>query len=131
MKRLTPNLLIPEHLDIYADTNMLKTIFQNLMSNAIKYSYPGEIITINAELKNNQIEISVSDKGKGMSEETINKLFKIDKHVSEPGTSNEKGSGLGLILCKDFIDRHNGLIWVESNPGEGSKFIFRIPQEEG
>lgn len=119
---------IPEHLEIFGDTNMLTTIFQNLMHNAIKYSYPDGVITIHAESKNNDIEIFVSDTGIGMSEEIKNKLFLIDEQASMAGTANEKGSGLGLILCKDFIERHKGLIWVESAQGKGCKFIFRIPK---
>jgi len=129
LKRLSLQYSISEHLEIFADTNMLTTVFQNLISNAIKYSHAEGVITVHAELNNNQIELIVSDTGTGMREETKNKLFRIDKHVSIPGTANEKGSGLGLILCKDFIEKHKGTIWVESEPGIGSKFIFRIPQK--
>ena len=129
LKRLTLNYSIPENLEIYADTNMLTTILQNLLSNAIKYSNPGEIISINATLNDNMLEVIVSDTGTGISEEVKKKLFRIDEHVSLAGTANEKGSGLGLILCKDFIERHKGTIWVESEQGLGSRFVFRIPQQ--
>jgi signal transduction histidine kinase len=114
---------------VFADKNMLTTVLLNLTTNAVKYSYPGGVITITAEIKNGMAEISVSDTGTGMGAETINKLFTPEKKVSVPGTAYEKGSGLGLILCKDFIERHHGKIWVESDPGKGSRFIFRIPQK--
>lgn len=120
---------IADQLEIFADSNMLTTIIQNLISNAIKYSYPGGTITIMAELKNDQVEVEVvvSDTGTGMSDETKNRLFRIDNQISIPGTNNEKGSGFGLILCKDFIEKHKGRIWVESELEIGSKFIFTMP----
>jgi len=128
LKQLKLNMAIPDGLEIFADTKMLTTIFQNLISNAIKYSNPNGMITINAQSLNNQIEITIADNGIGMSADTKNKLFQSNQHVTNPGTSNEKGSGLGLILCKDFIEKHNGKIWVESELGEGSKFIFSLPK---
>ena len=127
-KRLTVKMSIPDGLEIFADVNMLISIFQNLISNSIKYSRQGGTIRIDVQEIQNKIEIIVSDKGTGMSEETINKLFKVGEDISIPGTSNEKGSGLGLILCKDFVERHKGSIFVESELGKGSQFIIRIPQ---
>ncbi len=127
-KRLSLDYDIEDELKIYADKNMLTTIFQNLLSNAIKYSMPREKILIEAKQKGNFVEIIVTDSGTGMSEETKNKLFRIDEQISVPGTANEKGSGLGLLLCEDFIKRHNGSIEIESEPEKGSKFIFRIPK---
>jgi PAS domain S-box-containing protein len=128
LKRLTIKLSIPDDLEIFADTNMLICIFHNLVSNAIKYSKEGGEILIDAQEIQNQIEIIVSDNGTGMSEQTINKLFKVAEDISIPGTYNEKGSGLGLILCKDFVERHNGSIFVKSELGKGSQFIIKIPQ---
>jgi len=127
-KGLTLKIFISDDIEIFTDTNMLNSIFQNLISNAIKYSREAGTILINVQKIQNQIEIIVSDNGIGMSKKTIDKLFKIGEGVSIPGTCNEKGSGLGLILCKDFVERHDGTIWVESELGKGSKFIIRIPQ---
>jgi signal transduction histidine kinase len=127
VKHLTINHNISNEFELFADYHMLITILQNLIDNAIKYSYPQGIITINAHPKDNRIEFVVSDHGIGMNDEIKNKLFKIDKKNSIPGTSNERGGGLGLFLCKDFIEKHKGKIWVESELGMGSKFHFRIP----
>lgn len=127
LKAITLNVLVSDDLEIFADTNMLNTVLQNLISNAIKYSHPGGTITITAEHLNDAVEVIVSDTGTGMNEETRSKLFSLVKEVSVPGTANEKGSGLGLILCKDFIEKHHGKIDVRSEPGKGSQFIFTIP----
>jgi PAS domain S-box-containing protein len=127
LKQLKLKYGITDQLEVFADFNMLTTIFRNLISNAIKYSHPEGIITINAELKDGYVEMIITDCGIGMSEETRNKIFLINGPVSVPGTANEVGSGLGLILCKDFIEKHNGSIWVESEQGTGSMFILRIP----
>jgi len=127
VKQLNLKYNISEQMDVFADTNMLTSIFRNLISNAIKYSQPGNEITIEAQSKNDQIEFSVSDTGVGMNEETREKLFVINGQVSTPGTANETGSGLGLILCKEFIEKHKGTIWVESIKDAGTKIIFRIP----
>ena len=127
LKQLKLNYAIPNDFEIFADTKILTTIFQNLISNAIKYSYPHGIITIWAHSLKNQSEIIIADTGIGMSIETKNKLFRANHQISTPGTANEKGSGLGLILCKDFIEKHNGKIWVESELGKGSSFIFTLP----
>ncbi len=128
LKRITLNTLISDDIVIFADTNMLITIFQNLIGNAIKYSNQGGTILITVQKKQDQIEIIVADNGIGMTTETKTKLFRIGEQVSIPGTVNEKGSGLGLILCKDFVERHNGSIYVESEPNKGSHFTIRIPQ---
>jgi len=127
LKAITLNVLVSDDLEIFADTNMLNTVLQNLISNAIKYSHPGGTITITAEHLNDAVEVIVSDTGTGMNKETRSKLFSLLKKVSVPGTANEKGSGLGLILCKDFIEKHHGKIDVRSEPGKGSQFIFTIP----
>lgn len=127
LKQLKLNYAIADEFEIFADTKMITTIFQNLISNAIKYSNPHGIITISAHSLNDQNEIMIADNGIGMNAETKNKLFHINHQGSTPGTANEKGSGLGLILCKDFIEKHNGKIWVESELGIGSKFFFTLP----
>ncbi len=130
LKEIQLQNLIPLNFEVFADTNMLSTIFQNLISNAIKYTLPGGEVKISAEIKNADTYMSVSDTGIGMDEETIAKLFRIDQQSSNPGTENEKGSGLGLILCKDFVEKHNGKIWIESEMNKGSQISFSIPNQE-
>lgn len=112
---------------IYADREMIKTVLRNLISNAIKFTYPKGQIIIRTKMSDNSLLISVSDTGKGIIEENLNKLFKIEENVSEVGTADEQGTGLGLILCKEFIDLHRGKIWVESEIGNGSTFSFTLP----
>ena len=116
-----------DNLTIIADKNMIKTILRNLISNAIKFTHKNGKVGVKAMAINNQVEISVSDSGIGMTKETIAKLFRIDANQSTPGTENEKGTGLGLVLCKEFIEKHGGKIWVESESGKGSTFKFSIP----
>lgn len=117
-----------DELYINADLQMLTTIFRNLISNAIKFTYPDGKITIQANDEPNQAKIFVKDNGIGMSSDTLNKLFKLNEVKTYNGTSGERGTGLGLILCYEFIRLHKGKIWVESKPGEGSTFIFTIPK---
>ena len=106
---------------------MLKTIFRNLISNATKFTPENGSITINYALSGSQVEVSVADTGIGIPPENLSKLFRIDTNVSTKGTANETGTGLGLILCKEFIGKHNGKIWVESEEGKGSEFKFTLP----
>lgn len=112
----------------YADQNMIQTIFRNLIGNAIKYTFRGGTIEVKATNLSNSTEIIISDSGMGMDEETRKNLFLPNKQISKYGTENEKGTGLGLILCKEFIEKHGGKINVESQLGKGSRFIFDIPQ---
>ncbi|MDR3628606.1 MAG: PAS domain S-box protein [Ignavibacteriaceae bacterium] len=114
-------------LRVIADEEMLNTVFRNLITNAIKFSSKGGNITVSASVKENQAEICVSDTGIGMEQKTISNLFKLEVTQSTTGTENETGTGLGLILCKEFIERNNGKIRVESEVGKGSKFIFTLP----
>jgi signal transduction histidine kinase len=119
---------VDKEIVVNADYDMLKIIIRNLITNAVKYSNPGSKVTIKSELNRaNEIEISVIDEGVGISEEEMTKLFKIENKHSELGTSNELGTGLGLILCKEFIEKHNGKIWVESKLNSGSTFKFSLP----
>lgn len=120
-------LKIEDDLHVFGDKNMLKTIFRNLTSNALKFSYPDSRIVISAERLNEQIKCMIKDQGVGIPKENIDKLFENTEHVTTFGTQNEKGSGLGLMLCKNFIDKHNGSIWVESSQGKGSSFFFTLP----
>lgn len=111
----------------YADQNMINTVFRNLIGNAIKYTYRGGHVEIKTIRHEDRTEVHVTDNGVGMDEETRKNLFILNKKNSKYGTENEKGTGLGLILCKEFIERHGGSIRVESEPGKGSRFIFDIP----
>jgi PAS domain S-box-containing protein len=114
-------------LTVYADKNMISTVMRNLISNALKFTRPGGKISIAVEGKQNQIHVKVSDNGIGIEKNSLEKLFRIDENFSTPGTLNEKGTGLGLILCKEFVEKNGGKIWVESTPGKGSDFYFTIP----
>jgi PAS domain S-box-containing protein len=115
---------------ITADEEMLRTVLRNLISNAIKFTPKGGKVNIDAQRKIDQIEITVSDTGIGIEREMIKKLFRIETSFTTRGTGNEKGSGLGLLLCKEFAEKHGGTISVESKFGYGSRFIFSIPVKE-
>jgi signal transduction histidine kinase len=110
----------------YADANMISTVLRNLVSNAIKFTYPGGEVSIQVTQFDTFVEINVSDSGKGISAENIEKLFKLDSHLTTLGTSQEKGTGLGLILCKEFVEANDGKIWIESRQGKGSNFKFTL-----
>ncbi len=112
---------------VFADKNMVETILRNLLSNAVKFTHPGGNISISAELRNEEVKISVGDDGTGMSEESVNKLFVIDNKVRSKGTKDEEGTGLGLILSKELVEKNGGEITVESTPGKGSIFSFSLP----
>jgi len=114
----------------FADKNMVRTIIRNLISNAIKYTNQGGHINIKSYSNNKVCEISVSDSGIGISEENIAKIFVIDKSFSTTGTEREKGTGLGLILCKEFVEKNGGKLWVKSKPNKGSTFFFTLPLPE-
>lgn len=114
-------------VEVYADNNLLKTILRNLIQNSIKFTHNGGKIEIFVEKKQKQIEISVTDNGVGMSAAIKNNLFLIDKTKINKGTADEKGSGLGLVLCREFVEKHKGKIWVKSKKGQGSTFSFTIP----
>ena len=113
---------------IIADKAMLGIILRNLISNSIKFTNTGGKIVVSADQKPEELTISVKDNGIGMTEDSIKNLFKIDINHTTLGTAKEKGTGLGLLLCKEFIEKHAGKIWVESEPGNGSVFYFSIPK---
>ncbi|PKQ60959.1 hypothetical protein BZG02_17590 [Labilibaculum filiforme] len=118
---------VDEDLRIFADPNMINTVVRNLVSNAIKFTPRGGSIMVSSKVANNQVEICVTDSGVGIDELEQKKLFRIDEQITNSGTENESGTGLGLILCKEFIELHNGTIWAESELGKGSSFKFSIP----
>lgn len=118
---------IPEKLMVFADLNSINTVIRNLISNALKFTYPGGKITVSAKEQDDFALVCVEDTGMGMNEETKSKLFRIDVHHTSLGTNQEKGTGLGLIICKEFVEANGGKIWVESEEGKGSKFFFTVP----
>jgi len=126
-KQLTVAKDIPHDLIIYSDPHMFRTIVQNLLANAIKYSNPGGQILIAAETRKDYAEFSVSDGGVGMSKEECARLFHKNDIYSKEGTKKEQGTGLGLMICKDFVERNGGKISVDSEKGVGTTFIFTIP----
>jgi len=126
-KAITIHLKTPGIKIVHVDEIMINIVIRNLISNAIKFTYPGGNVVISAEQNPEELIVTVTDDGKGMNKTTLDNLFRIEETHSTIGTRNEKGTGLGLILCKEFIDKHNGRIWVESEPGKGSTFFFSVP----
>ena len=121
---------IEKNTFVVADNNMLNTIVRNLVSNALKFTHSGGKITISAdEISDNEIMISVSDTGIGIKAEDIQKIFKIDSKFTTPGTSNEQGTGLGLILCKELVAKNGGELFIESAVGKGTKFYFNLKKD--
>ena len=126
-KNITVNYSAADNLVVYADIDMLKSVLRNLVSNSIKFTNKGGTINIDAELNHKNVIISVTDNGIGINPLNLSKLFNITEVISTNGTENEKGSGLGLLLCKDFVEKHGGKIRAESEEGKGSSFQFSLP----
>lgn len=126
-KELTIHSSVDKSSDIHGDREMLKTVFRNLISNAIKYSHPRGLISISSTTQKGMVTIEVCDQGIGMTRDEQNKLFRIESYFSRKGTASENGTGLGLKLCKEFIRMHGGDIWVDSEAGLGSTFYFTVP----
>ncbi|MEI6061404.1 MAG: ATP-binding protein [Bacteroidota bacterium] len=121
---------VPEELVVFADTNMLQTVIRNLVSNAIKFTRHGGRVSVSAHRsQDNSVFVEVEDTGIGMSTERLNTLFRIDVHNSRPGTEGEPSTGLGLLLCKEFVEKHGGKLRVKSEEGKGSAIGFNIPQK--
>lgn len=127
VKKITIRGEIPEKVLVYGDTDMVKTVIRNLLSNAIKFSNEGAEILLTVETKDDMAVISVKDHGCGIDEEGQKKLLHTDTHFSTFGTNNEEGSGLGLLLCKDFAQKNGGELWFVSAKGQGSIFSFSVP----
>ena len=119
---------LPQELEVFADRNMIDAVLRNLVINAIKFTRESGSIKISVVRSNDGVEVAVADNGVGIDGDKIHRLFKINEKTSTPGTANERGTGLGLILCKEFISKHGGQIWVESELGKGSCFRFTIPE---
>ena len=111
----------------HADTDMVMTVVRNLISNALKFTSESGQVVVGAKISEGVVEVFVTDTGVGIGADDLNRLFRSDSRFTEYGTRNEKGCGLGLLLCKDFVERNNGAIWVESKEGEGSTFRFSLP----
>ncbi len=126
-KNITINYSAPDWTNIFSDIDMVKTVLRNLVSNAIKFTNNGGAININAEENPGFVTISVTDNGIGIAPGDLAKLFDISEVITTKGTAKETGTGLGLLLCKDFVEKHGGKIWLESEVGKGSDFKFTLP----
>ena len=127
-KSIEVNCIIPSDLNVVADRNMLQSVLRNLVSNSVKFTRPGGKIHIIASAgRNDQVTIAIQDNGIGMNQALLQKIFRPDERTNRPGTEGENSTGLGLLLCKEFVERHNGQIWIESEEDKGSVFYFTIP----
>lgn len=125
-KGITIKKELPQKATVFADQAMINTVLRNLISNAIKFTRQGGEIILSVTKNENKCTVSVKDNGIGIPKERVEKLFRIEESESTAGTANEKGTGLGLILCKEFIEKHDEKIWVESEEGKGSTFYFSL-----
>ncbi len=127
-KKIEIGTVVPQHFEVFADGNMLQTVIRNLVSNAIKFTPKGGKVSIVAKpTVDNQIEISIRDSGIGMNRKMIDDLFRLDIKTNREGTDGEPSTGLGLLLCKEFVEKHGGRLWVESEEKKGSTFYFTFP----
>jgi signal transduction histidine kinase len=126
-KQITLRNLVTKDILVYADQDMIHTVLRNLISNALKFTPPGGSIEVSATQADDLVEVAVSDTGTGIDEEHVAKLFRIDVRYSQEGTAGEQGTGLGLILCKELVEKNGGRIWVESEVGKGTTFRFALP----
>ena len=126
-KNITINYYIADRIKVFADIDMIKTVLRNLVSNALKFTNNGGTISVSSEENSENVTISISDNGVGIKAENITKLFNISEVITTKGTAEETGTGLGLLLCKEFVEKHGGKIWVESEVGKGSVFKFTLP----
>ncbi len=127
-KNITIDLNFPEKTEIYADKTLFRIVVENLLSNALKFSRKDAIVEIYGKEDSNEMLIYVKDYGVGMTEEIKNNLFKFKYLTSAIGTEGERGTGLGVYICKEFVEKNNGKIWVESQEGKGTTFIFTVPK---
>lgn len=129
-KSITLKKVLPRYASLFADKAMICTVFRNMISNAIKFTLPGGEVTIWAEERPEEMLFSVKDTGVGIPQCRLETIFQSDHATSTSGTHNEKGTGLGLTLCKEFIEKHGGKIWAESREKEGSTFYFSLPSKQ-
>jgi len=130
-KQITLQSSVGSEMSVYADHYMVSTILRNLLSNALKFTSSGGLIEISARRNETGVEVAVSDTGVGIKKEDIPKLFRIDVRHTLVGTAGEEGTGLGLSLCKELVEKNGGTIWVESEVGKGTTFRFILPQKSG
>ena len=116
-----------EEFQVILDANLINTVIRNLLSNAIKFTHLGGEIVLSYYVEDYMIIVSVKDNGVGLSKEAKEKIFYNNTEFISEGTNNEKGTGLGLLICQDFINLHKGEIWVNSEIGKGSEFCFSLP----
>jgi signal transduction histidine kinase len=128
-KSITLHSEVQRDVTVFADTDMIMTVLRNLISNAIKFTPDSGHISIGAKPCDGFIEVTVKDTGAGISDDHLDKLFQTEINFTTYGTRNEKGSGLGLLLCKEFVEKNGGKIRVESKPKQGSRIIFTLPAE--
>jgi signal transduction histidine kinase len=121
---------IAEALMAFADPNMIETVVRNLITNAVKFTPENGKVWLEAASLENCIQVSIKDTGIGIAEDQIERLFKTGVKSNRAGTNDETGTGLGLILCKEFVEKNGGRIWVESSVGKGSCFRFSVPRSE-
>lgn len=129
-KNISLSAKVPKGTLVYGDSNMISTILRNLVSNAIKFTRPRGKVSVSSRNSKHFTDILVSDNGIGIPEDLLEKLFMIDENTTRTGTANEEGTGLGLVLCKEFAEKNNGTISVSSKPGKGSTFTLRLPRPE-
>ena len=127
-KKMTLTNAITASAAVYVDYKMIDTVLRNLLSNAIKFTSEGGTIRVTAAEEERHIRVAITDNGIGIGEKYLPKLFRIEEQYRRTGTANERGTGLGLILCKEFVERNGGRIWVESQEGKGSTFTFTLPK---
>ena len=127
-KKINLKFEIASDMHVYADKNMLDTILRNLVSNALKFTPSGGEVIVSSKKENGFVIISIKDTGVGINKSDFDKLFKTDIKFSNPGTEHEEGTGLGLLLCKEFVEKHEGKIWVESEVDKGSTFYFSLKE---
>jgi signal transduction histidine kinase len=126
-------LLSPKQDEVFAygDRDMINSVIRNLVTNALKFTDKDKKVEIKVETGERKIEVSIMDEGIGITEEVMGKLFRIDEKFKSTGTAGEKGTGLGLIICREFVEKNGGEITVESKPGEGTTFSFTVPVANG
>lgn len=130
LKNIKVETNIDENISVFADQNMMNLVLRNLVSNAIKFTEDGGLISIFAHAKGEKVNIGVTDNGVGIKEENIKKILAIDEHYSNLGTNNEKGTGLGLALCYEFLYKNNSQLVIKSTLGKGSTFSFDLPKKK-
>ena len=129
-KDIEIKISIASGIVVYADSNILQTVIRNIVSNAVKFTPKGGKIKVNAFTNGeNRVQVSITDSGIGMKPDMLANLFKLDVPTGRPGTEGEASTGLGLILCKEFVEKHGCKLWAESEVGKGSTFSFTVPQK--